>query len=123
MAGRPSKKKMIIKCCEAAGTYQPKVDPIIDLLADILYRLDKCKKEWKAEGEQFVTTEVNTKGEPYTKKNSKIDIMNKLEDSALRYFNALGITPKSLDEVNGKTASGQCSINDLMQKAIAKAHE
>ena len=115
MATKPSIKNKIKKQCEAAGTFESYREQIIDDLTFILHRYEKLKKEWKADGEPFVTTEVNTKGEPYTKKDSRIDILNQLEKSILDHYNALGLTVKSTDD-SKKTNTG-CTIDFYMQEA------
>jgi hypothetical protein len=117
MASKPSIKNTLKRNCEAAGTYEPWRDQVIEKLAFILQKHEKVKKEWKADGEPFVKTEVNTKGEPYSKKDPRIDIMNQLEESALRYFNALGLTAKAADDSSKKSAGS--SISDFMEKALA----
>lgn len=121
MASKLSIKKSLIEECKAAGTYKPHVERTIEVLTNILKRYEKVCKEWKADGEPFMVTEVNTKGEPYTKKDARIDIMNKLEDSALRYLTALGLTPKSLDVSETKSTSGKATISDFIRLAETKA--
>lgn len=120
MASKPSIKNTLIKNCEAAGTYRPSADKTIELLTGILKRHEKVLKEWKADGEPILITEVNTKGEPYTKKDPRIDILAKLEDQALRYLSALGLTPKSADDNNVRKAS-KSTLSDFMEKALKNA--
>lgn len=121
MASKPSIKNKLIADCEAAGTYKPQFDRTIDLLTGILKRHEKVYREWKKDGEPFIVEEINTKGEPYTKKDPRIDILSKLEDSALKYLSALGLTPKALDMSESKGGGNKASISSFIERAEASA--
>ena len=121
MPSKPSYVTTIKQCCEDAGTYKPSLDPVIKQLADILKRREKLLKEWKAEGENFVVKNINVSGNTYYTKEPRVEILNKLEDNALKHWISLGVTPKEADKQETTKKSGCVTLGDFMKKAEEKA--
>lgn len=93
-------KQVITDNCKAVGTYKEAFDPTIATLASILAQRDKTNTEYKKSGEQSVVEHTNKNGSTNPTKNPRLVMVNVLNQSALAYLNALGLTPIGLKKLN-----------------------
>ena len=93
-------RKKIREACEAAGTYRPFFDMIIDALAGILERRDLAVQEFEESGCCVLITHVNQAGEANLTQNPALRLINDLNRDALQYWRDLGLTPAGLRRIN-----------------------
>ena len=115
---RGSWKKKIVAACEAAGTYEPFFEPIIETLADILQRRDRAQKQFKDEGEQIVIEHTNKGGNTNLEKNPILVIINELNRDALSYWRDLCLTPAAFKKLN---EPAKVQVQQIKGNALAAA--
>ena len=93
-------RKKIREACEAAGTYRPFFDMVIDALAGILERRDLAVLEFEESGCCVLITHVNQAGEANLTQNPALRLINDLNRDALQYWRDLGLTPAGLRRIN-----------------------
>ncbi|MBR1810780.1 MAG: P27 family phage terminase small subunit [Clostridia bacterium] len=93
-------KKLITANCEAAGTYRPYFDPVIETLAGILERRDDAQKFFKKSGGELIVTHTNKSGAKNLEQNPAIRLLNDLNRDALTYWRDLGLTPAGLKKID-----------------------
>ena len=93
-------KTRIRKSCEAADTYRPFFNDIIDTLAGILERRDKAQEAFDAAGGEVIVEHTNKGGSTNLEQNPAIRLINDLERDALAYWRDLGLTPAGLKRIN-----------------------
>lgn len=99
MDGRQWKRK-IKKSCEAAGTYRPFFDSVIETLAGILEKRDAAQELYDSEGAEAVIDYTNKGGSTNPTQNPSLRLINELNRDALAYWRELGLTPSSLRKLN-----------------------
>lgn len=96
-----AKWKVEIKsAAQAAGTYQPFFDSIIDTLSGILERRDLAQEEFEASGSEILVEYKKTNGAEGRKANPLLVMINELNRDALAYWRDLGLTPAGLKKIN-----------------------
>lgn len=95
-------KTRIKSACEAAGTYRPYFDIVIDTLADILEKRDEAFKQYKMLGSMPVVKYTNKGGATNPTKNPALVLWDDLNKSALAYWRDLGLTPAGLKKIDEK---------------------
>jgi len=95
-------KKKIIENCEAAGTYRPYFDPVIDTLADILCRRDEAVVLYKKSGGTPIVKHTNKGGSTNLEQNPTLRLINDYNRDALSYWRDLGLTPAGLKKIDEK---------------------
>lgn len=93
-------KKRIKEACEAAGTYRPYFDNVIDTLAGILEKRDEAERVYVKEGSKPVITHTNKAGASNAEKNPVLVLWDDLNKSALAYWRDLGLTPSGLKKID-----------------------
>lgn len=93
-------KKRIIESCEAAGTYRPFFDSVIDTLAGIMESRDNAEEKFTASGKQTVVKHTNKGGATNIVKNPALVVIMDCNSQALAYWRDLGLTPAGLKRLN-----------------------
>ena len=110
-------KTKIKKACQAAGTYKPYFDNVIDTLAGIMENRDKAKEEFDESGEGMIIEQTNKSGYTNTVKNPLFSVWEDMNKLALTYMTALGLTPAGLKKINDEAFNkdkGKESANNLL---------
>lgn len=93
----------IKKATEAAGTYRPYFDSVIDTLAGILERRDQTEELFTNSGGKVLVKHTNKGGATNIEQNPAIRLINDLNRDALAYWRDLGLTPSGLKKINEKS--------------------
>lgn len=94
-------KKKIKEACEAAGTYQPFFDSVIDSLAGIMDLRDEAQKQFKASGCKTTVEHTNKGGATNITKNPSLVVLMDCNTQALAYWKELGLTSRSYKAMTG----------------------
>lgn len=86
--------------CEAAGTYRPFFDSVIQSLAAILARRDDAVKQYKQSGGNPVIGYTNKAKQTNLVINPALAVIEKLDTVALAYWRDLGLTPAGLKRID-----------------------
>lgn len=97
---KSSWKNKIKKDCEAAGTYKPFFDSVIDTLAGILERRDEALDIYQKSGGNPIVKHTNKAGASNLEQNPALRLVNDLNRDALAYWRDLGLTPAGLKKLN-----------------------
>ena len=100
-------RKKIIESCEAAGTYRPFFDPVIDTLADILNKRDEAQELFEKTGGNTIVKHTNKSGAVNLEQNPVLRLINDYNRDALTYWRDLGLTPAGLRKINDKAMQKQ----------------
>lgn len=92
-------RQKIVAAAQAAGTYQPYFDSIIDTLADILEKRDELKDKL-AHADGLIVEHTNKGGATNLEQHPALRAMNDLNRDALAYWRDLGLTPAGLKRIN-----------------------
>ena len=90
----------IIASAEAAGTYRPFFDDVIDTLAATLEKRDKTEEQFVKTGGNAVISHTNKGGATNLVKNPLLVVIGELNAQALAYWRDLGLTPSGLRKIN-----------------------
>lgn len=94
-------KKKIKNACEAAGTYQPFFDSVIDSLAGIMEMRDNAAEKFDASGGNTIVKHTNKGGATNIVKNPALVVVMDCNAQALAYWRELGLTAKSYKSMTG----------------------
>lgn len=94
-------KKKIKKACEAAGTYQPFFDSVIDSLAGIMELRDNAQERFDATGGNTIVKHTNKGGSTNIVKNPALVVLMDCNTQALAYWRELGLTSRSYKTMTG----------------------
>lgn len=100
-------KKRIKEACEAAGTYRPFFDTVIDTLAGILERRDEALRQFKASGSHVIVVYTSKGGVQNLEQNPALRAINDMNSAALSYWRDLGLTPAGLKKIDDNAMKGQ----------------
>ena len=100
-------RKKIIKCCEAAGTYRPFFDTVIDTLAGIHERRDEALRQFDESGGQIIVEHTNKAGATNLEQNPALRAINDMNRDALAYWRDLGLTPAGLKKIDERALKEQ----------------
>lgn len=92
----------IKRATDAAGTYRPYFDSVIDTLAGILENRDAAQEAFERTGGQTVVMHTNKGGNTNIVKNPALVVVDDLNKTALQYWRDLGLTPAGLKRINEK---------------------
>ena len=98
---KPSWKKKIKESCEAAGTYQPFFDSVIDTLAGIMEMRDNAQEKFEASGGSTIVKHTNKGGSTNIVKNPALVVLMDCNTQALAYWRELGLTSRSYKAMTG----------------------
>ena len=110
-------KKRIKDAAEAAGTYQPCFDSVIDTLSVILERRDEAEAYYKKSGGVPIVEHTNKGGNTNIVQNPALRLINDLNRDALAYWRDLGLTPaglKRIDETAVKITGNKESFESIL---------
>lgn len=111
-------KARIKKACEAAGTYRPFFDSVINSLSVILEQRDAAMEQYEASGSKPVVAYTNKGGATNPTPNPMLVLWDKLNASALAYWKELGLTPAGLKKIDEQAMKPQ-KVNNL-DKVLAE---
>ena len=111
----PSWKEKIKESCEAAGTYQPFFDSVIETLSSILERRDAARETFEESGGKVIIAYKNKGGATNPTKNPALVLEDELNKTALAYWRDLGLTPAGLKKIN------EDAMKPKKKSALAKA--
>lgn len=97
----------IKKQCEEMQTFKPSFNSAIDALAKILEQRDAALDLYKAEGCQLIVERTSDRGSVNASINPLVQLMDKLNNTALSYWKELGLTPASYKKMNGSSAPAE----------------
>lgn len=109
-------KNKIKKACEAAGTYQPFFDPVIDQLASLMEIRDAAAETYLASGSSPVVRHTNKGGNTNIVKNPALVVILECNATALAYWRELGLTSRSFKSMTGNLtpAMQERSLEDAL---------
>ena len=87
--------------CEAAGTYQPFFDSVIDTLAGILETRDNAQEKFEASGGNTIVKHTNKGGNTNIVKNPALVVLMDCNAQALNYWRELGLTARAYKSMTG----------------------
>ena len=94
-------KKKIQESCEAAGTYQPFFDSVIDTLAGIMEMRDNAQEKFEASGGNTIVKHTNKGGATNIVKNPALVVLMECNAQALAYWRELGLTSRAYKAMTG----------------------
>lgn len=103
----------IKKQCEDAQTFKPSFNSAIDALAKILEQRDAALDLYKAEGCQLIVDRTSDRGSVNPTINPVVQLMDKLNNTALAYWKELGLTPISNKKMTGSSAPAETKERGL----------
>lgn len=106
-------KEEIREASEAAGTYRPYFDSIIDTLAGIMEMRDDAAEKFAATGGNTVVAHTNKGGATNIVKNPALVVILDCNAQALAYWRDLGLTPSGLKKINEKAMEPKKQRNGL----------
>ena len=93
--------------CLEMKTYQQSFNSAIDTLAKTLEQRDAAQKQFKDEGSQLIFERVSDRGAVNPSINPLVQLIDKLNVTALAYWKELGLTPASFKKMSGSTAPAE----------------
>lgn len=108
-------KSKIKKALQAAGTYQPYHDPLIENLAGIMNKRDVTEEQYIEDGEHPTVEYTNAAGATNTIENPCLTTWINLSKTALTYWKELGLTPSSTKSTP-KTEEKKDTLGELRNK-------
>lgn len=93
--------------CIEMKTYQQSFNSAIDTLAKTLEQRDAAQKQFKDEGSQLIFERVSDRGAVNPSINPLVQLIDKLNVTALAYWKELGLTPASFKKMSGSTAPAE----------------
>ena len=105
----------IKKATEAAGTYQPCFDAVIDTLAAILEQRDTTLEFYEKTGGVPIVKHTNKGGSTNPQQHPALRLVNDLNRDALAYWRDLGLTPAGLRRINEQ------AVKPKAKSALAEA--
>lgn len=106
MTANQWKAKIKAQCIEMK-TYQQSFNSAIDTLAKTLEQRDAAQKQFKDEGSQLIFERVSDRGAVNPSINPLVQLIDKLNATALAYWKELGLTPASFKKMSGSTAPAE----------------
>lgn len=94
-------KDKIIEMLTSSKVYKDIYDPVINELAEILERRDIVYQQFIDEDEKAVVIHTNKGGNANAAKNPLLVLWNELNQTALKYWRELLLTPSSLKKITG----------------------
>ena len=91
----------IKKECEAAKTYQPFFDSVIDTLAGILELRDNAEEKFREAGGDTIVEHTNRGGSTNIVKNPALVVLMDCNAQALAYWKELGLTSRAYKSMTG----------------------
>ena len=106
--------------CMEMKTYQQSFNSAIDTLAKTLEQRDAAQKQFKDEGSQLIFERVSDRGAVNPSINPLVQLIDKLNVTALAYWKELGLTPSAFKKMTGSTAPAEEKKSGLAEalKAI-----
>lgn len=108
-------KRRIREACEAAGTYRPFFDPVIDTLAGIMEMRDNAEKKFEQSGGNTIVKHTNKSGGTNIVKNPALVVIMDCNTQALAYWRDLGLTPAGLKRID------ENAVKKKKENALAEA--
>lgn len=105
----------IKKQCVDMNTFQPSYNSVIDALAKILEQRDSALKQFKAEGCQLIVVRISDRGSENSAINPIVQLIDKLNNTALSYWKELGLTPASYKKMVGSSAPAEAKKSGLAE--------
>lgn len=103
-------REVIKSNCEAAGTYRPFFDTVIDTLAGILERRDEALRQYELSGGHVIVAHTNKGGATNLEQNPALRAINDMNRDALAYWRDLGLTPAGLKKIDEKALKEQKKV-------------
>ncbi|HIT34772.1 MAG TPA: P27 family phage terminase small subunit [Candidatus Faecousia intestinigallinarum] len=94
-------RRLIVRQCKGVKTYRPEFDAPIAALAAILTERDKIYAAYIADGGRPLVWYTNKGGAENLTKNPLLSQWADFNESALKYWRELGLTPASLQKMTG----------------------
>ena len=106
MTANQWRAKIKAQCIEMK-TYQQSFNSAIDTLAKTLEQRDAAQKQFKDEGSQLIFERVSDRGAVNPSISPLVQLIDKLNVTALAYWKELGLTPASFKKMTGSTAPAE----------------
>ena len=106
MTANQWRAKIKAQCIEMK-TYKQSFNSAIDTLAKTLEQRDAAQKRFKDEGSQLIFERVSDRGAVNPSINPLVQLIDKLNVTALAYWKELGLTPASFKKMSGSTAPAE----------------
>lgn len=113
-------QEQILEACQAAGTYQPHYDAVIETLAGILEKRDKAEAQFYDSGGNVVVAHTNKGGNTNIVKNPALVVYMELNTQALAYWRDLGMTPSGFKKLNGEVITTKVMPGGGFEKLLEK---
>ena len=105
----------IKKQCEDMDTFKPSFNSAIDALAKILEQRDDAIRQFNAEGRQLIICRISDRGAENSAINPIVQLIDKLNNTALAYWKELGLTPAAYKKMNGSSAPAAAKKSGLAE--------
>ena len=93
--------------CVEMNTFKPSFNSAIDALAKILEQRDEAQKKFRDDGSQIVFERISDRGSVNPAVNPLLQLIDKLNNTALAYWKELGLTPLSYKKMVGASAPAE----------------
>lgn len=113
-------KKRIRDACEAAGTYKPFFDDVIETLAGIMENRDIARQMFDESGKRTTVEYTNKGGATNIVKNPALVVLMECDAQALAYWRDLGLTPAGYKRLTAEVVEKDTGTNlgDLLKAVI-----
>lgn len=101
--------------CVEMQTFKPSFNSAIDALAKILEQRDAALALFKAEGCKIIIERTSDRGSVNPTINPIVQLLDKLNNTALSYWKELGLTPLSYKKMVGSTAPVEIKKSGLAE--------
>lgn len=113
-------KRVIVKACKQAGTYETFFGSVIDTLSQIMETRDRAHDQYIQSGAHPTIVHTNKAKEKNVVKNPILVMENELNAQALAYWRDLGLTPSGYKKLDGKMDK---DTGGALEKIIASLSE
>lgn len=93
--------------CEEMDTFKTSFNSAIDALAKILEQRDAAIDQFRKEGSQLIIDKTSDRGSVNPSINPLVQLIDKLNNTALSYWKELGLTPLSYKKTVGSSAPAE----------------
>lgn len=113
MANKGNYKKALIKATQDLGVYDISFNQSLDILAEILTERERVYKEYVKDGRRPLVLIISDRGAENMRPNPLLKQWNELNNAALSYLSAVGLTPAGLKKINNGALADGASVSAL----------
>ena len=106
-------KTRLKKLCKDAGTYDKKLDPNIEVLSQIMARLDEMYEQFDEEGRVYIEEHEGKNGAMLKESNQLLIRIERSEEQARNFLSELGLTAKGIKNSEAGNQKGTSKLEQL----------